>query len=230
MIKSYESGVCMKHILLLATLTYTLMISSCSRSLEMENKNREVTLLGEIQKTPSGTSRDALIDELETTPEYRRTFFERWFFIHFDYSHFENSWSDEGFDPSKSKFSRNVLLLAAADYGKTDIYNGGFYQFFSNHTGTYAPEVAEWFELAKLFDAANIVRQAINVFGPEFPRSQLERQRFLEKFEGETREQWDPFHGLDDQFYEATVDETYEPLANKWLRETCGIRNLKQGS
>jgi hypothetical protein len=52
----------------------------------------------------------------------------------------------------------------------------------------------------------------------------------LEKFDGETREQWDPFFGMDDRFYDATVDEKYEPTANKWLRETCGIETLKQGS
>jgi len=226
----YASGVCMKHIFLLTTLSVMLMISSCSKSFEMEAENREVSLLFEIQKTPSGTSRDALIGELETTPEYMRTFFERWFFIHFDYSHYANCWSDEGFDPSKSKFSRNILIFAAADYGKSDIDNGGFHQFLSNPTGTYAPEVAEWFEQAKLYDAANIVREAIGVFGDEFPRSQLERQQFLERFKGETREQLDPFHRFDDKFYEATIDEKYESAANKWLRESCGIKNLKQGS
>ena len=223
----------MKFILLLATFTLMLSLlslSSCSRSFEMETENREVTLLGEIQKAQPGAERDALIAELETTPEYRRTFYERWFFIHFDFSHYAKCWSDNGFDPSNSKFAREVLLLAAADYGKSDIDNGGFHQFFSNHTGTYAPEMAEWFEQAQIPDAAKIVRRAMKVFGDEFPRSQLERQRFLEKFDGETREQWNPFHGMDDHFYEATVDQKYEPAANKWLRETCGIGTLKQGS
>ena len=194
------------------------------------NTDREVTLLGEIQNTPSGVSRAALIDELETTPEYMRTFYERWFFIHFDFSHYANCWSDNGFDPSRSRFSREVLLLAAADYGKSDIDNGGFHQFFLNHTGTYAPEVAEWFEQAKLMDAAKIVRQATEVFGTEFPRSQLERQRFLGKFDGETREEWDPFYRMDDCFYTATDGEVYKSAANRWLRDTCDIRSLKQSS
>lgn len=194
----------------------------------MQTENREVTLLRMIQETPPGLARDSLIDELETTPEYRRNFYERWYFIHFDYSQYENCWSDEGFDPSKSKFSRDILLWAAALYGKSDIDNGGFHQFFHNHTGTYAPEMAEWLENASLTDAARIVRQAIGVFGPEFPRSQADRQRFLAEFDGESREQWDPFFEMDNHFYGAADGQIYELAVSKWLRETCGIRKLKQ--
>lgn len=117
--------------------------------------------------------------------------------------------------------------MAAADYGKSDIDNGGFQQFFSNHTGAYAPEIAEWFERANLLDAAEIVRQAIAVFGDRFSRSQQKRQQFLEEFHREAWQQWDLFGETDDRFYNSTVNELFKSSANKWLRN-CGIENLKQ--
>lgn len=194
----------------------------------MQGENIEVILLSAIRETPPGPIRDSLIDELEATPEYMRSFCERWFYIHWSYAEYEKCWSSKGFDPSKSTFSRHVLLLAAARYGKSDIENGGFHQFFSNHTGTYAPEMVEWFENVSLMRVAFSVRQAMEVFGTAFPRSQGVRQRFLWICDGEEYKPWNPFGEFDDMFYDAMDDDAYSLAADHWLRTTCGIQKLKQ--
>lgn len=192
----------------------------------MERESQEVMLLREIRDTPAGANRDALIDDLELAPTDMRTFYERWLFVH-DVEPFWDSWSDDGFDPSKSKFPRDVQLLAASDYGKSDIDNGGFHQFFRNGTGVFAPEMAEWFERSGQTDAAAVIRDAMHVFGTDFPRSQDQRREFLGKFDGNSREEWDPFCEVDDRFYAAT--DEFENTANKWLREVCGVKRLRDG-
>lgn len=108
-----------------------------------------------------------------------------------------------------------------------DINNGGFHQFFTNSTGVFAPEMIEWFERAELPKAAAIVREAVAVFGPDFPRSQEKRQEFLARFPGETREEFDPFVTLDDRFYDALADTTFDDACDRWLREVCGIDDLR---
>ncbi len=143
----------------------------------MIETNREVVLLGQIQRTEPGPIRDSYIRELEKVPPFRRSFFERWIFIHMSFDSFRG-WSDSGYDPSLSPFPRDVQLLAATDYGKSDIENGGFHQFFYNHTGNFAPEMVEWFTRAGFSKAALAVSDAMAVFGKEFPRSQSERQDF----------------------------------------------------
>lgn len=212
--------------LLATTLALLLsVIPGCVKPVVTE-MNREVVLLGQIQQTEPGPIRDNFIRELETVPPFRRSFFERWLFIHTSFGAFKG-WSDSGYDPSQSLLPRDVQLLAAADYGKSDIDNGGFHQFFYNPTGTYAPEMIEWFTRAGLPEAASAVKDAVAVFGQDFPRSQSERQRFLLTFSGDDRSDWDPFFRIDDRFYSALDDDAaYTEAANKWLRETCGISSL----
>lgn len=192
----------------------------------MTETNREVVLLGQIQQTEPGPTRDNYIRELENVPPFRRSFYERWVFIHMSFGAFRG-WSDNGYDPSQSLFPRDVQLLAATDYGKSDIENGGFHQFFYNHTGTYAPEMFEWFTRAGFPEAASTVKDAMAVFGEQFPRSQSERQRFLSTFSEDDRSDWDPFFLIDDRFYSALDDgAAYKEAADHWLRETCGISSL----
>ena len=205
-----------------------LTLSSCYDAVSMNNESEEVRLLVKIAKMPVGAERDSLIDRLEDAPVHHLTFYERWLLVH-DVIPFWDCWSDDGYDPSKSKFPRDVQLLAAAGYGKSDIDNGGFHQFFGNGTGVFAPEMAEWLERAGLTKGASIVRKAMAVFGPEFPRSQDARQEFLSRFGGESREEWDPFFELDDRFYAATKDELFDEAGNRWLRDVCGIKRLRDG-
>lgn len=194
----------------------------------MRDESPEVRLLRLIQKTPSGPDRDLLVDELDVAPVHMRTFYERWLFVH-EVAPFWDCWSDNGFDPLKSKFPRDIQLLAAADYGKSDIDNGGFHQFFGNGTGVFAPELAEWLERAGLSEASITVRDAIAVFGHEFPRSQIARKEFLAEYKGESREEWDPFCQMDDRFYETATNDVFEEAGNHWLRNVCGITRLRNG-
>lgn len=194
----------------------------------MRGESQESHLLGLIREAPSGPDRVALINELENAPVDTRTFYERWLFIH-EVAPFWDCWSDDGYNPLNSKFPRDIQLLAAAGYGKADIDNGGFHQFFRNGTGVFAPELAEWFERAGLSQSATLVRDAMAVFGDKFPRSQDERREFLAKFKGESRAEWDPFYQMDSCFYEIATDQAFDLAANHWLRNVCGITRLQDG-
>jgi hypothetical protein len=207
------------------TICFAVLIAGCTGPDAMRDESEEVRLLRLIKKTPPGPERNLLIAELENVTIDRRTFYERWLYVH-DVDPFWDCWSDTGYDPSRSKFSRDVQLLAAASYGKSDIDNGGFHQFFSNGTGVFAPEMAEWFERSGLNEAAKAVRDAIAVFGRDFPRSRHARQAFLAKFEGESREEWDPFRAMNERFYESATNRAFDEAANEWLRQECGIRRL----
>ncbi|MGV3484242.1 MAG: DMP19 family protein [Planctomycetaceae bacterium] len=212
----------------LVTLLVGSMLLACSDNQKKETYSQEQRLLSRIQGAPAGPERHSLIDQLEDAPVHYRTFYERWLFVHEVVPW--DCWSDEGYDPSKSTFPRDVQILAAADYGKADIDNGGLHQFFGNSTGRFAPEMVEWLERSGLTDAAIVLREAMQVFGEEFPRSQSSRQQVLAKFEAPTREEGDPFYEMDDRFFAATKDEVFEQVANNWLREMCGINRLRDGS
>jgi len=130
--------------------------------------------------------------------------------------------------PSLSDCPRDIQLLDATSYGKADIDNGGFHQFFSNGTGVFAPEMIEWFERAGLAETASIVKEATSVFGEVFPRSQDLRRKFLASFHGKTRADWDPFYQMYDRFYASLPykKDVFDKAADRWLREVCGIKNL----
>jgi Domain of unknown function (DUF4375) len=137
----------------------------------MRPSHREGEILEQLRNTSSSETRDQLIAELERTPVYNRSFYSRWIFIHEAWSCFD-CWSDNGYDTTISPVPRDIQILCATDYGKEDIDNGGFHQFFHNGTGTFAPEMVEWFDRSGLDETAAVLREAIAVFGDEFPRSQ----------------------------------------------------------
>ncbi len=187
----------------------------------------ELELIEQIRKTSSTDERSRLISQLEKLPVRKYQFHDRWLLIN-DIDPL-NCWTDDGYDPSRSDCPRDIQLLEATSYGKADIDNGGFHQFFSNGTGVVAPEMIEWFERAGLAESASIVREATAVFGKVFPRSQKLRRKFLASFDGETRADWDPFFKLDDRFYASLPYDkhVFDAAADRWLREVCGIKNLR---
>ena len=193
----------------------------------------EWELIDRIGKASAEDDRDRLISELEKLPVRYRPFYDRWLAIH-DVDPFHQCWTENGYDPSLSEIPRNIQLLAAASYGKSDIDNGGFHQFFSNWTGTMAPEMIEWFQRSGLAESADVVREAVAVFGTKFPRSQSTRQEFLARFKGTNREEWDPFYAMDGRF-DATLsrqndkgidEKRFDDAADRWLRNVCQIRSL----
>lgn len=159
---------------------------------------------------------------------YEPPFYEEWQREHEVYPY--HCWTDDGYDPSRSDIPRDLQLLAGMDYGKSDIDNGGFHQFFHNGTGVFAPEMVEWCDRSGLQDVAAVIRLAMKTLSEDaYPRSQDGRQRLLAKFPVPgSREQESPFYKLDEKFYELLSNNgsRYHATANKWLRETCGIITL----
>lgn len=186
----------------------------------------ELALIERVRVASSAGERSRLISQLDELPVRFHPFHSRWLLIN-DVDPF-HCWTDDGYDPSLSDCPRDIQLLAATGYGKADIENGGFHQFFSNGTGGFAPEMIEWFERTGLAATASIVREATAVFGDVFPRSQDLRRGFLASFDGETRADWDPFYRMDDRFYASLPHDkdVFDAAADRWLREVCEIKSL----
>lgn len=162
----------------------------------------------------------------ESHKSYQQPLYEQWIRKHEAYPY--ECWTDSGYDPSKSHFSRDIQLLAATDYGKSDIDNGGFHQFFGNSTGVFAPEMLEWFQKNELNDVARIMDDAMRFFGDDYPRDRSTRNAMLPAFQPRDGRDWDPFDKLNDEFYAALSNNgnRYDEAANNWLKTTCKVSSL----
>lgn len=189
----------------------------------------EGNLIREIQNAESAEERTRLIHELEAMPVNVCSFSGRWMGVHAVRS--PGGWDDEGFDHRRTNTPRDIELLAGVSYGVSDIENGGLHQFFINGTGGMAPEMIEWFERSGLQETADHLQKAMAVFGEPYPRSQAARNTFLQKFEGDTREEYDPFYEMDGPFYDSYHEggRTFSDHEDRWLREVCGIDSLHTG-
>jgi hypothetical protein len=189
----------------------------------------EFELLDRIRRLASPTERSQLIDELDSIRGPEIALFRLWTRVHETWQF--DGWTDDGYYASKVDLARDIQLLSATEYGVSDIENGGLHQFFWNGTGVFAPEMIEWFDRAGMPEAAEILRKAVGRFGPVYPRSQGDRQEFLDGFEGKSRAEWDPFYELDDPFFVVLRPNEAQPthfevMADRWLHETCGIKKL----
>lgn len=84
-----------------------------------------------------------------------------------------------------------------------DIKNGGLHQCFWNTTGMFAPEAVCGFEDLGLHDTKTVVQSAADLFGMPFPRNRQTRIEFLDSFTGDDPEDWNPFHKMDDEFFDS---------------------------
>ena len=122
---------------------------------------------------------------------------------------------------------RNLFAVYWCD---AEVCNGGFHQFFYNHTGVLAPEAAAGFRALKLHECASLLERAMTFFGSPYPRRQSQRVQILTCVPGETREEWDSFYRLDDLFYEFREVESggypavFDTYANQWLFPEAGAR------
>jgi hypothetical protein len=116
-------------------------------------------------------------------------------------------------------------LLLAARWCETEVKNGGFHQFFRNSTGVLAPESVRGFELLGMKGATALVAKAVAKFGPRYPRDDERRASMLTRLEkaGSSREEWDPFHGLDDAFYELDEISDFDEHADAFVRKNMSM-------
>src|SRR5262245_8118874 len=111
--------------------------------------------------------------------------------------------------------AKEVGLLFAAHWCHSEVCSGGFHQFFYNGTGVLAPEAVEGFRAIGLFDCAEIIQQAMRLFGEEYPRDRGER---LEALDQELDQKI--FRPLDDRFFallEVATDR-FEHAADEYAR------------
>lgn len=185
----------------------------------------ETELLLKIRAADSPVRRDALIEQLEQLPCNTVRFHLRWWVIH-EIGDSLNGWTETGFDSSASGLPRDLQLMSAASHGLTTIEVGGFRSLFINTHGASAPEIVEWLERAGMGETAAIVRKASAVFGPEFPRSRDQRHEFLMKSR-DSKGEADPFFEWDARFSASFSQAKFDDACDHWLREVCGIKNLK---
>jgi hypothetical protein len=100
-----------------------------------------------------------------------------------------------------NQLERVVGNLLAAHWCQSEVCNGGFHQFFGNSTGVLAPEALRAFEDMGLKEWAMLLRQAMEYFGAEYPRSRETRQCLLPPHADGERADWDPFRELDEEFF-----------------------------
>jgi len=81
---------------------------------------------------------------------------------------------------------------------RLEVDNGGFHQFFFNHSGEFAHETIASLEKASCFNAAKTLSKAISEFGLEkIPKEISARRRVLETVNTSN------FRALDEEFYES---------------------------
>ena len=132
-------------------------------------------------------------------------------------------WDDDGFYPERSSQPRELLLLWAAVWCETQLYNGGFHQFFSaGYTGVLAPEAAEGLAMLGFDKPADVCLRAMALLGTPYPRDYELRTKRLKAFEPENldedcdRDDWDPFNPLDREF-EDHLGEQFTPVADRFV-------------
>jgi len=100
--------------------------------------------------------------------------------------------------------------LLAAHWCSSEVYNGGFHQFFCNDTGVLAPEAAAGFEAIGMPQTAAVVAEAMARVGQPYPRDREKRQDTFCTFGADSDDDGDwksPFDDLDGRFYELTENE-----------------------
>lgn len=84
--------------------------------------------------------------------------------------------------------------LHAAMWTQAEVGNGGFAQLFSNSTGILAPEAERGFRSIGMPMCADVVADAVGMFGPTFPRDRDQRNQLLDGMDDHA------FDPLDEKF------------------------------
>jgi hypothetical protein len=79
------------------------------------------------------------------------------------------------FERTKGNVPRSSLVLFAAHFCLSEVWNGGLMQFFWNSTGILAPEAIEGFQVIGMPKLANRLAAAASPLGEVFPRDRQAR-------------------------------------------------------
>ncbi len=183
-------------------------------------------LLKQIIASPLGSVRDSLADKLEKLIS-KNDFYHIWLLINSTFRDLELCWTYDGFDPTRSKLPRDILLLRAADFGSSIIDNAGFWEFFREDIGVIAPEMLEWFERAGLSDKAEMMRWAMALYGQIYPRDFKARNQILSKLEGSFPGEIDVFAPLERNGFSIHCNR-FDDAANIWIRDVCNVTRLSK--
>lgn len=127
----------------------------------------------------------------------------------------------EGFLAQLGKTDRWRGLLYCAHWCRSEVWNGGLHQFFSNPTGLLAPEAVQGLVEMGLLDLAEVVREAVAFFGPSFPRDQDRRVEVLDAYGGAHPDAPDPFTHLDAKFYAMTAEDRFDLEADQYTKKNA---------
>ena len=109
---------------------------------------------------------------------------------------------------STESVPREAVLLFAVHWLHLEVYNGGFWQYFFNSTGTTYPEASEGFSAIGMQEVAEIVDHAASKLGEAFPFDAKARQKIV----GDPSDRMN-FEDLEAQFYaKADTDQFFRKL------------------
>jgi len=96
-----------------------------------------------------------------------------------------------------------VQTLFAAHWCSSEVCNGGLKQLFTNSTGVLAPEAVMAFRALGMPALADVLSEAMKVFGSSYSREREVREEQLEKLRLASADPyaWRPFDKLDRRFF-----------------------------
>jgi len=105
---------------------------------------------------------------------------------------------------SISDIPPKAIHLFCVHWLHLEVYNGGFWQYFFNSTGTSAPEAVEGFAAIGMPEVSTVVEEAISMLGSPFPGEKVAREGIV----GPPDDRMD-FGDLDDAFYALADTEKF---------------------
>ncbi len=114
--------------------------------------------------------------------------------------------------------------LFAAHWCQSEVLNGGLHQFFWNSTGILAPEAVEAYRMIQLPKLAAVLEEALQWFGPAYPRDVFVRRGTLDSLKAANPNNWNPFKAFDFRFNDFIESENggFEAAADAYARRFAG--------
>ncbi len=99
---------------------------------------------------------------------------------------------------------------------ESEVYEGGFNQYFLNSRGTYAELTPKALKLIGATEIANLVAKANKVFKQEYDKKTKQQDGTIEGFSKPYENS--PLNKLDDKFYELTLTQVLQQYQTKYIR------------